>query len=285
MKLGFAILALALAAGLATTGACAANPQATSDHATVQRYTLGVFPYMTPLRLEGIYAPIGAAFAETLGAPVSFRTAPDFDKFYSRLEAGRYDIALIQPFWYGPAVDRFGYRPLARIEEPLTAQIVVLEDSPLLKCKELRGRTLATPPPRGPVTLLALEALKQNGLAPHEDVEIKAYKSVESCLQQVAARAADACVTGPLAPRMLAEKQGIRFRALLETPDVPNLTFVVHSRVSDDEAARLQKAMLAWNKDDAGMALLAGMKTRRLITVGENDYEQIRSMALEVQYQ
>lgn len=285
MKLGFAVLALVLSGGLLATDAHAADSEATSEHATLQRYTLGVFPYLTPLRLEDIYAPMGAALAETLGVPVSFRTAPDFDKFYSRLEAGRYDIALIQPFWYGPAVDRFGYRPLVRIEEPLTAQIVVLEDSPLQNCRELRGRMLATPPPRGPVALLALDALRKNGLEPNRDVEIKSYKSVESCLQQVVARAADACVTGPLAPRVMTENQGVRFRALLETPGVPNLTFVVHSRVSEHDAERLRNAMLAWDKGDAGLALLAGMKTQRLIPVGEDAYTQIRSMAREAQYQ
>ncbi len=248
-------------------------------------YKLGVFPYLTPLRMEAIYAPVSAALGQALDHPVQFRTSSRFELFFAKLKAKDYDIALIQPFWYVPAVDQFGYLPLARMEEPFTSMIMVLDDSPLRSPEDLRGKTLATPPAFVPVTRMASKALKEIGIVPGRDLEMKAFKSVDSCFQQVLIGSASACVSPPFAPPVIEEKLNVKLRALMKTPSIPNLTFVVHSRVPAEDRARFEQAILSWDTDDSGRALLQGIKTRRFVPARDAEYDVVRALIKEVQQQ
>jgi len=76
-----------------------------------------------------------------------------------------------------------------------------------------------------------LPAAYKFGLIPGKDVQLKAFKSVDSCFQQVLIGAADACVTPPFAVAVIEEKMNLQLRTLLKTPSIPNLSIVVHSRV------------------------------------------------------
>ena len=69
---------------------------------------------------------------------------------------------------------------------------------------------------------------------------MRAFKSVDSCFEQVLIGTADACVSPPFAPPVIEQKMKIRLRALLETPAIPNLTLVVHQRVPAELRDRLR---------------------------------------------
>ncbi len=271
----------AIVAGWPLAAARAADPAPTAPAGEERPYKFGVFPYFSPLRLEAIYAPIGQAIGEAVGRPVRFRTASRFDLFFKNLEAGKYDVALIQPFWYVPAVDRFGYLPLARIQEPLRAMIVVLDEGPIRTLEDLRGTTLATPPHKGPVTRLVTDALREQGLLPGRDLVLKSYKSVDSCVQQVAIGEADACVSGHLVTGLIEDMLQVRLRVLMETRGIPNLSFVVHSRVPEEDRARLHEAIIGWDATDAGRALLKGMGANRFVTSRDSDFDVVRAMLRE----
>lgn len=246
-------------------------------------YKFGVFPYLTPLRLEAIYAPVGANLSQALGRPVHFRTSSQFEIFFSKLEAQHYDIALIQPFWYAPAVDRFGYLPLARMEEPFVSLIMTLDESPLRSVDDLRGKTIATPPVFVPVVHMAKQALKEKGLTPGRDIELKAFKSVDSCFQQVLIGSASACVSPPFAPPVIEEKLGIKLRTLMTTAGIPNLTFIVHSRVPPKDRLSLQNAILSWGEDEIGARLLKRIKTRRFVPAHDVEYDAVRALIKGIQ--
>ncbi len=246
-------------------------------------YKLGVFPYLTPLRMEAIYAPVGAALSRAISDPVQFRTASRFELFFAKLKAQDYDIALIQPFWYGPAVDQFGYLPLARMEEPFTSLIMVLDESPLRSPEDLRGESVATPPAFVPVTRMASRALEEIDIVPGRDVELKAYKSVDSCFQQVLIGSASACVSPPFAPPVIEEKLKVKLRVLMQTPGIPNLTFVVHSRVPAEVRSRFQQAILSWANSDEGRILLQAIKTRGFVAADDAEYDVVRALVKETQ--
>lgn len=246
-------------------------------------YRLGVFPYLTPLRLEPIYAPISADFRRALGHPVHFRTASQFGLFFERLKAEHYDIALIQPLWYVPAVDRFGYLPLARIVEPLSSVIVVLDESLLKSIEDLRGKTVAAPPVFAPVSRMAIKALRERDVVPGRDLALKHVKSIDSCFQQVVIGTASACISGPLAPPMIEKKLKVKLRILMKTPGIPNLTFVVHSRVAAEDRERLRQAILSWRTNDSGRRLLQGIGTRGFVQASDAEYDIVRTLLKEAQ--
>jgi len=245
-------------------------------------YTFGVFPYLSPLRLESLYASVATALGDGVGRPLRFKTSSSFKLFFAKLEAGAYDIAFLQPLWVPPALDRFGYLPLARIEEPLTAVVVVLDDSPIRSAADLKGKTVATPPPIGPVTRMATQALIDRGLEPGRNVELKAFKSVDSCFQQVVIGSASACVSGPLVLHIMEEKLKVKLRVLIETPGIPSLSFVAHSRVPAEDRARLRETILSWADSPAGMEMIQGFGASGFVPATARDYDIVRTMFKEM---
>lgn len=240
-------------------------------------YRFGVFPYLSPTRLETIYAPVIAALQETTEARLHFRTGKSFRRFFERLSDGDYDFALIQPFWYPPAVDKFGYRPLVRYEEPFTALIVVPDDSPLRTPEDLEGKIIATPPAFVPVVHMARQALIDRGLVPGRNVTLKAFKSVDSCVQQVLIGHADACVAPPFAPKAIARKLHITLRPLLVTPSIPNLTLVAHQRVPIALRRQVRDALLSWSSSDVQDSPLRDLPTAGFQVAHDRDYDPVRA--------
>ncbi len=78
--------------------------------------------------------------SNALGRDVNFRSASDFKRFFQNLKRQKYDIALIQPFWYPPAVDEFGYLPVVRMREPLVSLIMLPEDSQIRSLEDKAGQ-------------------------------------------------------------------------------------------------------------------------------------------------
>ena len=259
--------------------------QATDHTANTDNYIFGVFPYLSAVRLENIYAPVAASLQQATGGQIYFRTASQFKRFFGRLKQQHYDIALIQPFWYVPSVDQFGYLPLARMKEPFTSLIMVPDDSPLQTLEDLRGKVIATPPAFVPVVHMARKALKERGLIPGKDLELRAFKSVDSCFQQVLIGNADACVSPPFAPAVVEEKMHVRLRVILKTPAIPNLTFIVHQRVPEPMREQLRQTILSWHTSREGQQLLQGMKTQGFVPALEEDYAGVRELVKEAKKQ
>ncbi len=245
-------------------------------------YSFGVFPYLSAARLEPIYVPLGIEMGQALDRDVKFGTSTQFNKFFARLEKQSFDIALIQPFWYPAAVDRFNYLPLARFDEPLTSSIMVLDGSPIKNVADLRDKIIATPPAFVPVVHMARRELRTRGLNPDQDLELKAFRTVDSCFQQVVIGNATGCVAPHFAQTVIEQKLGISLRTVLKTPSIPNLSFVVHSRVPAEERAKLKKMLLSWGDDEDERELLQLMNTRRLVPAEDQEYDTVRDFIRQI---
>lgn len=245
-------------------------------------YTLGVFPYFTPTRLEEIYAPVAADLSIKLGTPVAFRTAISFENYFAKLQAQAYDIALFPPLFYIPAVDQFGYLPLARMQEPFTALIVVPDTSPIHDEQALRNKVIASPPNYLPVTLMAKKTLRDHGLLPGRDVRFMETKNTEVCFQRIMTGAADACVTLPFAVIAYQNNTGVRLRIIQETVHLPNILFVVHNRVPVADRERLHAAIIGWSATAEGQAMLQKMNTGGFINATDTDYQPVREFVKEL---
>lgn len=271
----------AVALAMVLIAICSPQLWGQEQDAAARAYKFGVFPYLSTARLESIYAPVSVAMSQALDRPVQFRTAAGFEQFFGRLRQQHYDIALIQPFWYPPAIDRFGYRPLVRVEEPLTSVIMVRDGSPLRSVEDLRGKNVATPPNFGPVVHMARRALRERGLMPGRDLQLTAFKSVDSCFQQLLIGTASACVSGSLVPPLIEKRLNVRLRTLLETPPIPGLSLVVNARMPDAERERLNTSLLAWHVDYP--QLLDKMGTRALVPTIDAEYDVVRTFLVEIE--
>lgn len=245
-------------------------------------YKFGVFPYLSAIRMDRIYSPVADELSKNLEREVKFRTSSTFKKFLNKLKSEYYDFALIQPFWYPIAVDSHNYLPLLRMEEPFVSLIMVIDNSNIHTVDDLKGKVIATPPAFVPVVHMARQALIKQGIVPGKDVIFKAFKTVDSCFQQVLIGKASACVTPPFAPKVIEQSMNVKLRTVLKSPSIPNLSFVIHSRVSKADRERIHKEMSSWNKTIKGKKLLGKIKTNKFIPIVDKEYDVIRDFIKEI---
>lgn len=240
-------------------------------------FKMGIVPYFSPSRLEQIYVPAAAQLANEIDHPVVFRTSSSFDKYFAQLKAQAYDIALVHSLFYVPAVDEFGYLPLARLKEPFSAVVVVPEDSRVRSVEDLRDQVIATPPTYLPAVHLAKKALRDRGLVRAKNVRFTETRSVDACLQQALAGEAQACVAPPFMAKAFQAATGVRLRVVLTSAELPSLVFVAHRRIPEEVRHRVRAALLAWNDTDAGRAVLKNINTAALVPAADEDFDGVRA--------
>jgi len=257
--------------------------QITITHAAENKpYKFGVFPYLSPVRMDKIYSPISAELSRDINHKIRFHTSSSFSKFLAKLESEHYDFALIQPFWYPVAVDKHNYQPSLRMQEPFVSLIMVLDNSPYQDINDLKGKTIATPPAFVPVVHMARRSLFKHNLVPGKDLTFKAFNSVDSCFQQVLIGKASACVSPPFAPAIFEKSMNVKLRTLLRSPGIPNLSLVIHSRVPTSDHNKIKTAVLNWSASAHGKKLLNSMQTSGFVPIKDIEYNVVRDFIKEI---
>ncbi|MDO8704120.1 MAG: phosphate/phosphite/phosphonate ABC transporter substrate-binding protein [Sulfuricaulis sp.] len=252
----------------------AAETEASSEKPA---YKFGAFPMVAVGQIGTMFAPVATEFTQVLGQSVQFRTRPSFLEFRQGLSREIYDFAVVQPFDYVLAYDRYHYLPLARFDKPLTANILVLPESTLHSLQDLKGKKVALPPTTAAVTLMAKKAMLEAGLDLKRDVSLQYTKTHDACLELVIVKSADACVSAPRAAYYFETKWGKHFRLLHQTPGIPNVLFIVHRRVPKQVRELLLKTLTSWpESSEVGRDFIKLNNNLRLIPAMNAEYDIIR---------
>jgi phosphonate transport system substrate-binding protein len=246
-------------------------------------YRLGVFPYLPVLMIDRIFGPVAAQLAEDLGRPVHLKTKPTFERFLEELRAKSYDIILVHPFFYVEARDEHDYVPLARLEEPLTAVVMVREGDRLESLADLKGEKIALPSALAAVSELVKASLLDVGLVPGVHVSLEHYRSKPSCLRAVATGRAAACALPRFALSQIDPDNDLKLRLLFETDAVSNFVFAAHPRLPEADRTNLCNSILAWPFTAAGRQILAGGAWSRFVAAHDQDYDEVRRYRLRLQ--
>jgi|GEM_PF-437964 len=246
-------------------------PSLPANVAPHEGLVLGVFPYLAPKHLSDKLAPLPKALETVARQPVYLRTTLSYAKFMEKLQAGQYDLVVVQPFDFELAV-KHGYVPLARMQGGLQAVFYVTENSPLQALQDLKGKTVAMPPAEAAVSRMARRALRSAGLVPARDVDIRYRRSHDSCLQQLQAGAVIACVTTPVVLRVLVPEEVAGLRELKRTPAIPHVVFAAHGRLSPAIQAEIEQTLLSWGHTPDGRELLRAIGFDDFVPVDAADY-------------
>lgn len=259
--------------------ACVATlaPARAEEDASQPAYIFGVFPHLSMGQLEKIYAPIAEDFGRALSRQVLFRSKSDFEQFTNELKQQTYDVAMVQPFDYVVAHDRYGYLPLARRGETLAAQFMVLPHSPLKSIQDLRGKKIGVPPDTAAISHLVKLALSRAGLRPGRDVHLRHFRTHDSCLQQLIIGSIDTCGSAPYPVRFFQSKWKVELRVLSETFVIPHALFVVHKRVPPKERQILLRTILSWPQSQKGRALLEHGSLKPFVMATDGEYDIVRT--------
>jgi ABC-type phosphate/phosphonate transport system substrate-binding protein len=264
-----AILALAAAFVLAPPRSAAAGEPADG-------YRFGVFPYLPVLTIDKLFGPMAVSFARVLDRPVYLKTKSSFEKFADELANQTYDIILVHPFFYVEAADNYHYRPLARVDQKLTAVALVPAERPWSGWHDLAGRTLALPPEMSAVSQLVKAALIEVGLWPDIDLTLRHYGTKISCLQAVVIGTADACAVPNFVLSQIESSAEMKLRRLAETAPINHLVIAAHRCLTRADRAKLLANILSWPGTAKGQAILAAGTWPGFVVAKDAEYDQIR---------
>jgi len=85
-------------------------------------------------------------------------------------------------------------------------------------------------------------------------------------------------VCPPLALRGVEQTLQVRFRTVVESPGIPNLTFIVHKRVPEDERRRLLETIVGWRDDPEGRRLVGAIGSSGFVEARDADFDDVRQM-------
>jgi phosphonate transport system substrate-binding protein len=242
-------------------------------------YQFGVFPYVPTLTIDRIFGPMAGSFAVELGRPVDLRTKPTFEQFAEEIERQSYEILFVHPFFYVEAADRYNYLPIARLDEPMVAVIMVDASRPWRGLPDLAGKILALPPALAAVSELTRAALIEVGLRPEVDVALRHYRTKVSCLQAVVIGSADACAVPTFVLKQIDSIAALKLRPLAETRSVRHFVLAAHANVPEGERSRLQRHVLSWPNTPQGRRVLAAGSWSGFVAADDRDYDEVRALA------
>jgi len=241
-------------------------------------YSFGVFPYLSPIKMDAIFAPVSQQLAELLNRRVRFRTASTMPLFVERLRTGHYDFAILQPVLYPLVRSGLDYVPIAKFEETLTAQILVPANSPVRSVRDLQGKVMATPPLLGAIFHLAAREIEQAGLVLGQDIKLRKNNRIDACVQQIMIDQADACLAPSFSVPQIQQSLGRELRVLLQSGSVPNRLLIVRKDMPKHEQASVLQAFLGLGDVPEGPRLLQAMGTRGFAAFESEDYEKMRKL-------
>jgi phosphonate transport system substrate-binding protein len=237
-----------------------------------------VFPYLPPLAIDRIFAPIVGGLSREIGHPIHLRTKPSFEAFAGELSVAGYDLAFMHPFLYVTAAAGYGYLPLVRVDEPLRAVFLTRAGSPLAGLRDLPGHTLALPSPLSAVSELTRLALVELGLRPGMDVQIQHQQTKLACVQAVVLGSADACglPSFALAQIEVGRRQG--FRVFDERSLPVGLVIAISPRLGDAERRTLAAAAVRWSATPGGRAVMAEEGWPGFAVARDRDFDPVRAL-------
>jgi len=241
-------------------------------------YKLGAFPMIAAGQVERVFSPVAAELSRILEKKVYLRTKSSFPLYRKELQKQAYDFAIVQPFDYVLASDKYNYLPLARFEKPLFTSFMVLPNSPLTKLEDLKGKRIALPPMTAAVTHMAKKAFLDAGFDLEKDISLKYTKSHDACLQLVMVKTAVTCGSSLRAVHVFQSKWGKHFQVLTNTPSIPNSLFIVHRRVPKEIREQLLQTLISWPESSAiGKQFVKNSNNMRLVPANNQEYDVVRN--------
>lgn len=204
---------------------------------------IAILPYLSTRAVLSTYAPMQHYLERRLQRPVLLVTAPDMQTFVERTQHGMYVYLITAPHFARYAQQEAGYRLFLRVDRTLHGTLVVSKGSDIHSISDLRGKVVATPDKLAIVSMLGVELLRNHGLQPGKDVEVRVTTSHNSAVLSVQRGEAAAAVTSVTALKQMPDSLRDSVKELAITAQVPHLMFLAHGRIPIAEVDKIARIL------------------------------------------
>jgi phosphonate transport system substrate-binding protein len=166
------------------------------------------------------------------------------------------------------------YKVLARWgNTPSFGVIAVAENSPATKLKDLNGKRVAYPSANAFLAYAVPKAaLRKAGV---QENEVMAGNQ-EGAMAQLANGQVDAVAANSRFLTQYAARKGFKYREIYTSEPFPDLAVLAHPRLSKEQQAAIQNALLKMRSDPKASHILEQNQFAGFFPATEKDYERVR---------
>ncbi len=254
-----------------------AQDQSQSGESNTLPLSFGVFPFLAASHVADGFSPLIAQLQAQLQQTIQYRSTRDYRQYMELLDQGAFDLAYVQPFDYVRLAEPKGYRCLVHRPRALFAKIVVNHRSPSNGLEDLRGKTLGLPPEVAAISYVSRSLIRRLELDRGErPIQLKHFRTHDSCLQQLLVDNVDACAVGDSAAREFENRMNLELKIIAETPSIPPSLIVGHSRLGDARLKRIQRILHQMEQAPATRTILGLVASEQLIPASDFEYNPVR---------
>jgi len=212
---------------------------------------LGVAPFLPARTLVQNYQPMRTYLEQHLKQPVLFVTAPDYKTFYERTQRREYPIIITVANAAYLAYAESGYVPMLRPVIDTRPVLVVPKNSNLTRVQNLRGKTVALPDPLAIIAMQGAQMLRESGLDPGKDVNLKHLPNHSAAVNHVISGEAAAAIVSNRALLQMpaATQEGVRVIQTWEKGAVPGVVYLANPALPPQRVAQLTQAILKFVRE------------------------------------
>ncbi|AOW82919.1 phosphate/phosphite/phosphonate ABC transporter substrate-binding protein [Vibrio mimicus] len=241
--------------------------------------SFGVVPQQSPEELAKRWVPILETLSENSGLSLEFHTAATIPEFEQRVLKGEYDVVYMNPYHYTLFHQNPGYIAFAKQKnQKLQGIIVVAKDSLIQSIRSLDQQTLAFPSPAAfAATIIPQAIFMKEGI----HIDSKYVSSHDSVYLNVAngffVAGGGIKRTFDTAPKEITNQ----LRILWETPSFTPHAFAYHPRLSKEQVAALQSALLNLSQTEQGRLQLQAIGFSGIEAAQDSDWNDIRELNIQ----
>jgi phosphonate transport system substrate-binding protein len=254
------------------------SPASATGPAQGAALELGMAPFLPARTLVQNYRPMRAYLEQQLEQPVIFVTAPDYKTFYERIQRHEYPIIITVANLAYLASAEAGYVPMLRPLIDTCPVLVVSKNSSLARVQDLRGKTVALPDPLAIISMQGVEMLRESGLDPAKDVNLRHLPNHSAAVNHVISGEAAAAIISDRALLQMptATQQSVRVVQKWEKAKAPGVVYLASPALPPQRVAQLTGVILKFTRDTPeGRELINKLGYGGLIPATARDLEPL----------
>jgi len=236
---------------------------------------MGLLPFMSPITLFKRFTPLREYISTRLQQEIVFETSRNFESFIARTKENRYDIILTAPHYVNPALDSGDYRVLATVNTPLTANIMVPENSHIQTMHDLTGKIIAHAPNKAFIPIVGKKYILESGLIGDLEPSYKAYRSHNAAYQAVLAGEADAVIIGPYLVKQAIKSHALRLVG--KSREYPSIAVLGSTNIANEVLAKITEILVQMRTKEKGKEILSAILCPGFRQAKKNEYDILRT--------
>jgi len=248
--------------------------------------TFGIFPRRNAQITYELFSPLTDYLSSELGRPVTLDISNNFEEFWQKLTAGKFDLIHCNQYHYLAARKNFNFELIGTNAEfgktTIAGSIIVRKDSGFDSLKDLKGKTIlfGGGPSAMQSYIVATYLLRQAGLASGDYKEKYAINPTNAILATYHQQA-DAAGSGDNNLQMdrvrnLIDVSQLRFLALGQ--QLPQLPWAVSGLLSPELRLQIHTILTTMDQTDKGRTALHAASLDKIIPAHDKDFDPFREI-------